>query len=668
MKTSIVLFLCGFSYATIDAASQFRCEDPLHGNNSISTSYTCKKETTLANQPVDTQCVCDSLCQDLDDCCVQSIRKKVARDTDEYQCVKLRGYGDFYMKSKCSTKWRKRSLSDEHALYVQERCENSVLNSLTSDPFGTTPVNGLSGTKYLNYYCAACNNDSSTNITFWQRCLKCPTLQSVKLGGIALYNFTNLRKVHSTTSNLIYNATQGFWGVLSKSNSTYREVFHRCFLYPIVPTPITTFLETCTRLNGYTSPSNNCIEGHLGNQEIIPFCTSTGTNSLGRIPHNLLDTLPIASFTYLFKTNQINDDVICKEEELYDPYTKKCRNIRCGHENLIHESGECMLKVNTHMEKFSFICLCLSNFCLFLHIFATLLVKGWHNANVINVCSLCIALFGGFVLFTVSPFLVNKPVNPHNVSTACYTLALSMYFFFTSSFIWMLIIAVDVYVTLKQTIESLRCDVKQYYVKKICKNLTFGWLIPLSMTMLVGFANYGSYIPEVYQPKLGFNENGFCWFNSNIGILIYFITPFALIMGLNLLFFTLSVRIIYVTTSNNTSITHSKSRTNFCLYLRLAIIVGLSWSFGLLAIGIESKWLWCTFIGLNGLQGLFIFWMFTCTNKVLLGLKLRWESIRYSFHDVFFFLSRRASKRNNEATHVKRKDSTASTVSMIKTK
>ena len=62
-------------------------------------------------------------------------------------------------------------------------------------------------------------------------------------------------------------------------------------------------------------------------------------------------------------------------------------------------------------------------------------------------------------------------------------------------------------------------------------------------------------------------------------------------------------------------------RINFFLYLRLAVIMGITWITGLVAGFVDMEPLWYVFVVLNTLQGFVIFVAFTCTRKVWVGVK-----------------------------------------------
>lgn len=54
---------------------------------------------------------------------------------------------------------------------------------------------------------------------------------------------------------------------------------------------------------------------------------------------------------------------------------------------------------------------------------------------------------------------------------------------------------------------------------------------------------------------------------------------------------------------------------SFRLYVRLALLMGISWVLGIVAGYIDIPELWIVFIFFNTLQGLFIFVAFTCSSK-----------------------------------------------------
>lgn len=122
----------------------------------------------------------------------------------------------------------------------------------------------------------------------------------------------------------------------------------------------------------------------------------------------------------------------------------------------------------------------------------------------------------------------------------------------------------------------------------------------------------------------GFGNQDLCWFSNKKALLIYFAVPFTVVMAFNIILFIGSAYIIFEATKSGAKMTSSSvPKVNFHLYLKLAIIMGLTWVIGLVAGYVNWEPLWYAFVILNTLQGLFIFIAFTCNKKVITGLKGR---------------------------------------------
>lgn len=97
------------------------------------------------------------------------------------------------------------------------------------------------------------------------------------------------------------------------------------------------------------------------------------------------------------------------------------------------------------------VCLIVSCICCILHLLASLITPELKNLNGKNLFSLTLALLGGYCSFIAAMF-----VTPESSTTGCFVLAAFMYFFFMASFMWMLVIALDVYRALKVATTQLR--------------------------------------------------------------------------------------------------------------------------------------------------------------------------------------------------------------------
>ena len=83
-------------------------------------------------------------------------------------------------------------------------------------------------------------------------------------------------------------------------------------------------------------------------------------------------------------------------------------------------------------------------------------------------------------------------------------LAVFMYFFFTSSFFWMLVIAFDVWRTLRASATQLRLTAGKQW-KKFGVYSLVGWVAPLTLTTLVVVVEHlKDAVPDAYRP--GFTQ------------------------------------------------------------------------------------------------------------------------------------------------------------------
>ena len=88
-------------------------------------------------------------------------------------------------------------------------------------------------------------------------------------------------------------------------------------------------------------------------------------------------------------------------------------------------------------------------------------------------------------------------------------------------------------------------------------------------------------------------------------------------------FFLSSACIVWETTRSSAKITTSGPKTSFYLYLRLFVLMGLSWIAGVVAGVLDREEVWYIFLVFNTLQGLFILVFFSCSKKVVTSVKER---------------------------------------------
>ncbi|XP_035215885.1 uncharacterized protein LOC118189402 [Stegodyphus dumicola] len=301
-----------------------------------------------------------------------------------------------------------------------------------------------------------------------------------------------------------------------------------------------------------------------------------------------------------------------KYDKIYEPtayHTADGSVLVCSHFET--ENNE---KFGPSMGYVTIIGLGLSMFCLLLHFIAFCIVPDLQNLSGKNLVSQCIALFLAYCCFIIGQF--------NSLSfTSCTAVAFLTFYFFQVSFFWMAVMAYDVWRTLKMATTELRVSSGKQIVRFIVYTF-FTWVTPLFIVILLAFAEYTDVVPLLYRP--GFAKPR-CWFKRKRALLVFFATPLIAIMLINILLFISSARMILMTTQSSIKQQNQSQRRNFKLYLRLALLMGLTWVVGLVAGYADISFLWYLFVILNTLQGLFIFIAFSCSTKVLNYIKEKFK-------------------------------------------
>ena len=261
----------------------------------------------------------------------------------------------------------------------------------------------------------------------------------------------------------------------------------------------------------------------------------------------------------------------------------------------------------------------LSEICLALHLIAFIISPDLRNLSGRNLASLSLALFAAYGSFIAAQFVPTG-------GKICVAIAISTFYFFLAAFWWTSVLALDVWRTIRLATVQLRCSSSgQQWGKFICYSM-YAWLVPgLIVAAAVAFEYVDtaafSWMPTEYRPHFGQNV---CWFGQRKAILIYFASPLAAILSVNLLLFISSAYMIRSTTSKSpTSSNQASSRKQLGLYVRLALIMGLSWIAGLIAGAADFTPMWYVFVALCSLQGVFILLAYTCNPKVARSIRNR---------------------------------------------
>ena len=255
--------------------------------------------------------------------------------------------------------------------------------------------------------------------------------------------------------------------------------------------------------------------------------------------------------------------------------------------------------------------LTLSIFLLSFHLLIFSLVDDLQNLPGKNLASFCVALILEYTSTLLSSVLENQ---------ACYINEIAAYYFIMASAFWMLTMSYDVWQTLRSSTNGLLISGGRQCKKFICYSL-FSWLMPALLTTLVFFI-----LPRIFEnfdvAYQDFDQQN-CTFQQTDKMYVFMTSVFGTILLFNTLFFVSSIYYIFSTqlavikrsNKNNAFI------TQFQLYGRLAIIMGVTWTAEFIINYSNFDILSTTFKIINAFEGLFIVIAFTMRKEVLESIK-----------------------------------------------
>ncbi|PNF31180.1 hypothetical protein B7P43_G14955, partial [Cryptotermes secundus] len=281
-------------------------------------------------------------------------------------------------------------------------------------------------------------------------------------------------------------------------------------------------------------------------------------------------------------------------------------------------------------------CLSVSVICLILHIGIYYALPKLCNLPGRNLLSLSWA-----ILFAQAGFLL--AVNPafEVPLGVCIGFAVLEYYCFLAAFFWMNVMSVDVWRTFSRS--ALRGSGG---LKTHCRYAGYAWGTSALIALLALTVDLSTDDGAV---KPYFGRGQVCWFGNRGGLGLFLAMPLFVLLMVNSGLFANTVYWIWqarrqgaryirdktrdelIQTSARSStdlkgtirkqnevsgVTGRKDQARFYLYLKLFVIMGLTWVFGFIAAFARVPFLWYPFILFNGLQGAFIFVMFDMKRNI----------------------------------------------------
>ncbi|XP_070853113.1 G-protein coupled receptor Mth isoform X1 [Drosophila suzukii] len=260
--------------------------------------------------------------------------------------------------------------------------------------------------------------------------------------------------------------------------------------------------------------------------------------------------------------------------------------------------------------------------CMVLTMCVYLYVKKLQNLH--GKCFLCymLCLFMGYLFLLLDLW---------NLSFSfCLTAGYLGYFFVMAAFFWLSVISLHLWNTFSGTSHSINRFLPEH---RFLAYNTYAWGMALILTGITFLADK-MVVNEDWNPRMG--SEGHCWiYTLDWSAMLYFYGPMVLLIAFNIAMFILTaVRIIRVK-KDIQNFAHKQERKHklnsdkqtYTFFLRLFIIMGMSWSLEIISYLVQSNETWANVFLVadyfNWSQGIIIFVLFILKRSTLKLLRDR---------------------------------------------
>ena len=246
------------------------------------------------------------------------------------------------------------------------------------------------------------------------------------------------------------------------------------------------------------------------------------------------------------------------------------------------------------MDIVTIVCTSLSILALIIRLILHCLLRDKGPAR-LQVC-LALSLLLAMVSFLLNPLM---PL-PSNV---CYAVGVLIHYFFMAAFCWMTVIGFDILLMFKAStsLQRMKAGNKRFLFYSL-----YGWGFPMLM-LIISLTMDHSTVTPLWRPSYGARM---CWISSGKGLYVYFITPVALQVVLNITLFAVCVLYLHKNKLTRNSGTKKEEKSRFGLHVQLLIVMGITWAIGFVAIPLNNDAIWYVFIVLNASQGIFLLFVY----------------------------------------------------------
>lgn len=610
-------------------------------------------ESTTGDDNYD-NCKCDSKCRVYGDCCSTSEFYQVNSQKNYYQfSCRVPNFIDWtsddgiYVRDKCPDSWKNKN--------IMEKCNKSLIAAPKSlnDLIYIIPVTGLDVDALITYgnvYCAICNGEEEYR--YWNLTVSVMDKykqynQSELMKNLAFENGTWFTKVNGNSEECSLHITIPEW-VDRKCTLNVRDKCDPLFETEEISTNCSSHMsiiyhdvneiafknEYCARCNNITEKLTYCKNPkYLSSADFSPHMPSFSA---------LFD---ISILDDAFTSDQCDSDdddriVKCNSNQFrVNSKIGRVKGSLCLVRNfqtteidivsstlILHLKGGlnftknryavkgtkvivCMKEVNADFSDspptnvITTICTVVSIFSLIIHLSLFAVVKKLRNFTATNLACYSLALLSAYACFALGSSAR---------STNCVVIASFTYYFLLASFFWMLTISFDVWRSFWNATKNLRLSGNEKRSNRFLVYSVFSWTAPALLTVVAISMDYlADDSWNWLKPEFGLTM---CWFGNTSSQIALFIVPFSAITVLNAIFFVHTTFMLQSAKADQS--VSSTNKYDFRMYLRLSVLMGLTWTTAFVAMYWKYSTLWIVFIVLNAGQGVFILVAFSLKRHV----------------------------------------------------
>lgn len=213
------------------------------------------------------------------------------------------------------------------------------------------------------------------------------------------------------------------------------------------------------------------------------------------------------------------------------------------------------------------------------------------------------------LLFLNMVFLLDGWLASYEMEGLCVTVAVFLHFFLLTSFTWMGLESIHMYIALVKVFNT-------YIRRYILKFCIVGWGVPAVIVGIVLAVSKDSYGKDYYgKDENGQSSSEFCWIRTKVVFYVTCVGYFSMIFLLNVaMFIVVMIQICGRNGKRSNRTLREEILRNLRSVVSLTFLLGMTWGFAFFAWGPVSLAFMYLFSIFNSLQGLFIF-VFHCALK-----------------------------------------------------